>query len=309
MESEPTISIRNGTFDRMNDVKDVIDTQGAAMDAATELREVIKLIGNSSSGLTSRFFDLARSTQSQTACLREVLDIAGAAESSAQSADFSSVIGHLGGTLSEFVQEVLHLSKQAVTMVRSIDQIIEDLSRLRHSVDGIDRITAKTNLLALNARIEAERAGESGRSFGVVAGEVRDLSRATSDLAAGIKREIAAITDALKNGHAALAEVASMDMTRKVEAKDEVEQTLVLLRERDQRLSGAAHASMENAQAIEAAVSAIVTDMQFEDRTHQRIERVALALDGLAKTGTLTLPLSSVAAATSRGDDEDVTLF
>jgi methyl-accepting chemotaxis protein len=293
----------------MDDAKDDANIREAAKDAATELRAVAELIGNSSAGLTAQFFDLARTTQSQTACLREVLDIAGAAASSAESADFSSVIGHLGVTLSEFVQEVLHLSKQAVSMVRSIDQVIEDLSRLRHSVDGIDRITAKTNLLALNARIEAERAGDAGRSFGVVAGEVRDLSRATSDLAAGIKQEIAAITDALKNGHAALAEVASMDMTRQVEAKDEVEQTLVLLKERNRRLTGAAHASMENAQAIEAAVSGIVTDLQFEDRTHQRIERVAAALDDMAKTGTLTLAASTRNVAISAKDDDDVTLF
>ncbi|MBR9971271.1 methyl-accepting chemotaxis protein [Magnetospirillum sulfuroxidans] len=293
----------------MDDVTCDESIREAAKDAATELREVAELIGNSSAGLTAQFFDLARTTQSQTACLREVLDIAGAAASSPESGDFSAVIGHLGGTLSEFVQEVLHLSKQAVRMVRSIDLVIEDLSRLRHSVDGIDRITAKTNLLALNARIEAERAGDAGRSFGVVAGEVRDLSRATSDLAAGIKQEIAAITDALKNGHAALAEVASMDMTRQVEAKDEVEQTLVLLKERNRRLTGAAHASMENAEAIEAAVSGIVTDMQFEDRTHQRIERVAAALDDLAKTGTLTLSTATRNVTISAQDEDDVTLF
>lgn len=282
----------------------------AAAEAADELRQLAQLIGNSSSDLTTRFFDLARSTQGQTACVREVLDVAGIVDSQAGGTEFSSVISHLGGTLGEFVREVLHMSKQAVSMVRAIDVVLEDLSRLRHSVDGIDRITAKTNLLALNARIEAERAGEAGRSFGIVAGEVRDLSRATSELAAGIKQEIQTISEALKSGHSTLAEVASMDMTRQIEAKEEVEQTLVMLKDRDQRLTAAAQVSMENAQSIEKAVSAIVTDMQFEDRTHQRIDRVAMALDEFARTGRLVLAPSSLAvSAKSRGADEDVTMF
>lgn len=281
----------------------------AAAVAADELRQLAQLIGSSSADLTARFFDLARSTQGQTACVREVLDIAGIVDSQAGGTEFSAVIGHLGGTLGEFVREVLHMSKQAVSMVRSIDVVLEDLSRLRHSVEGIDRITAKTNLLALNARIEAERAGEAGRSFGVVAGEVRDLSRATSELASGIKQEIHAISEALKNGHATLAEVASMDMTRQIEAKDEVEQTLLMLKERDQRLTAAAQASMENAEAIEQAVSAIVTDMQFEDRTHQRIDRVAMALDAFHQGGTLALPTSTLAKTPKAGADDDVTMF
>ncbi|KAF0225885.1 MAG: Chemotaxis sensory [Rhodospirillaceae bacterium] len=281
----------------------------AAAVAADELRQLAQLIGSSSADLTARFFDLARSTQGQTACVREVLDIAGIVHAQAGGTDFSAVINHLGGTLGEFVREVLHLSKQAVCMVRAIDVILEDLSRLQHSVEGIDRITAKTNLLALNARIEAERAGEAGRSFGVVAGEVRDLSRATSDLAAGIKQEIHAISEALKNGHATLAEVASMDMTQQIDAKEEVEQTLVLLKERDQRLTAAAHASMENAKAIEQAVSAIVTHMQFEDRTHQRIDRVAQALDAFHLGGALALSPSTLAGAVKAEADADVTMF
>ncbi|MCA1907223.1 MAG: methyl-accepting chemotaxis protein [Magnetospirillum sp.] len=283
-----------------------------AAEAAAELRDVADLIGRSSGDLTARFFDLARLTQSQTACVRDILEASGVRASGGQDGDdFAAVIGHLGGTLGEFVREVLHMSKQAVSMVRAIDRVIEDLSRLSHSVEGIDRITAKTNLLALNARIEAERAGEAGRSFGVVAGEVRDLSRATSELASGIKHEIAAISEALKTGHATLAEVASMDMTRQIEAKEEVERTLVMLKERDDFLTAAVHTSMDNAQAIEAAVGKVVTDLQFEDRTHQRLERIAAALDVLAAEGVLRLAPTHLgdAATTKAGDPDDVTLF
>lgn len=284
------------------------ETRQSAAAAAAELRQLADQVGRTSADLTARFFDLARSTQSQTACVREILDASGAAAGGEDGEEFAAVIGHLGGTLGEFVREVLQMSKQAVSMVRAIDRVLEDLSRLSRSVEGIDRITAKTNLLALNARIEAERAGDAGRSFGVVAGEVRELSRATLDLATGIKQEISSIAEALRAGHATLAEVASMDMTRQIEAKEEVERTLTLLRERDVRLGAAVRVSMENAQSIEAAVAAVVTDLQFEDRAHQRLDRIAAALDVLAAEGVLRLSGSTLSVETSPGDD-DVTLF
>jgi len=287
------------------------DSRRAAREASVELRDVAALVGRTSGDLTAQFFDLARLTQNQTACVRDILDVSGAKLGAEGGDDFAVVIGHLGGTLGEFVREVLSMSKQAVSMVRAIDRVIEDLSRLSHSVEGIDRITAKTNLLALNARIEAERAGEAGRSFGVVAGEVRELSRATSDLASGIKHEISSISEALKSGYATLAEVASMDMTRQIEAKDEVERTLALLKERDDFLTRSVHNSMDIAQAIESAVGKVVTDLQFEDRTHQRLERIAAALDVLASEGVLRLAPSTLAepVAAKGGQDDDVTLF
>jgi len=297
-------------FEPVSQDEPVADNRRVAAEVSTELRDVADLIGRTSGDLTARFFDLARLTQSQTACVRDILTVSGVSREGQDGEDFAAVIGHLGGTLGEFVREVLTMSKQAVSMVRAIDRVIEDLSRLSHSVEGIDRITAKTNLLALNARIEAERAGEAGRSFGVVAGEVRELSRATSDLAAGIKHEIVAISEALKAGHTTLAEVASMDMTRQIEAKEEVERTLAMLKERDALLTASVQTSMENAQAIEAAVGSVVTDLQFEDRTHQRLERIAAALDVLAAEGVLRLAPSTLGGAVAaKGDDEDVTLF
>lgn len=305
------ISTLNGTCKPVPDTDTDAQSRRAATEASVELRDVAALVGRTSGDLTAQFFDLARLTQSQTACVRDILDVSGAKVGEAGGDDFSVVIAHLGGTLGEFVREVLNMSKQAVTMVRAIDRVIEDLSRLSHSVEGIDRITAKTNLLALNARIEAERAGEAGRSFGVVAGEVRELSRATSDLASGIKHEISSISEALKAGYATLAEVASMDMTRQIEAKEEVERTLTMLKERDESLTRSVQNSMDIAHAIESAVGKVVTDLQFEDRTHQRLERIAAALDVLAAEGVLRLAPSTLAEPVDAkgAQDGDITLF
>ncbi len=274
---------------------------------AHEVRAVGDEVSGVTKNLSAQFFELARAASEQTGRVEQVLELTGNVRLEDRQDQFATVIQGLGITLTDFVQQVVQMSKQAVTMVRTIDTILDDVSRLTGQIDNIDRIAERTTVLALNARIEAERAGDAGLGFRVVAGEVRHLSRSTADLAHTIKTEIATIAEALKNGHATLASVASLDMTREIEAKEAVDHTLALLLERDQQINTLAHNSLSTARDIEAAVSGIVTAMQFEDRTHQRLEHVAQALtarDGAAAPAPAPAPAVAAAAAT-----DDVTLF
>jgi methyl-accepting chemotaxis protein len=83
----------------------------------------------------------------------------------------------------------------------------EAMSRVQNVSTSIERIASKTNMLALNATIEAARAGEAGRSFAVVAAEVKKLAHdtraATSEIGATIAsltREAEAVTSEIENG-------------------------------------------------------------------------------------------------------------
>ena len=83
----------------------------------------------------------------------------------------------------------------------------EAMSRVQNVSSSIESIASKTNMLALNATIEAARAGEAGRSFAVVAAEVKKLAHdtraATSEIAATIAsltREAAAVTSEIETG-------------------------------------------------------------------------------------------------------------
>lgn len=86
-----------------------------------------------------------------------------------------------------------------------IHQLAQDTQNVNQILDVITSIAEQTNLLALNAAIEAARAGEQGRGFAVVADEVRELASRTSKSTTEIRELLNALTDA------ASASVASME--------------------------------------------------------------------------------------------------
>jgi methyl-accepting chemotaxis protein len=147
----------------------------------------------------------------------DMAEIAGAIEAiSSHSVDMVSSFDELIGTLDEvessagviseraagsrqvssrMAQELAHSRRDADVALRSIDQLIGDVNSfganmaevngamgsVREAIAMIDTIARQTRLLSLNATIEAARAGEAGRGFTVVANEVKQLSKATSD--------------------------------------------------------------------------------------------------------------------------------
>jgi methyl-accepting chemotaxis protein len=143
----------------------------------------------------------------------------------------------------------------------------------------LNAINATTNMLALNARIEAERAGVGGAAFRVVANEVRELSKATQALSADMRQELQSITEGIASGHTTLKRVATVDMSENVLAKDKLDVLMVALRRRGETLGDIVADAVQAAESISTDVDGMVTGIQFQDRTKQRLEHVIDTLE------------------------------
>jgi methyl-accepting chemotaxis protein len=118
---------------------------------------------------------------------------AGANAAAAASDEFAMSIGEISrqaASSAELAREASGTASEADATISALSSAAEEIGQI---VDMIQSIARRTNLLALNASIEAARGGEAGRGFAVVASEVKELAAQTSQATEKVAGKIAAI--------------------------------------------------------------------------------------------------------------------
>ncbi|PHN52272.1 methyl-accepting chemotaxis protein [Pseudomonas amygdali] len=141
---------------------------------------------------------------------------------------------------------IQELSVQAEETSRIIDELKGESNSISSVLDVIRGVADQTNLLALNAAIEAARAGEQGRGFAVVADEVRNLAKKTQDSTVSIQKMIANLQSGSERAAASMQETlgkaqeGASNVVRAGELLEEIAEGIATISDRNIQVASAA---------------------------------------------------------------------
>ncbi|MFL5258049.1 MAG: methyl-accepting chemotaxis protein [Rhodopila sp.] len=241
---------------------------------AAEVAHTSAFVETEADALSQRFQTLATGAQEQTDRVATLTSLAVGIDVDGKVVTVDEISRLLEDTLDDVVAKILLLSKDSMSMVGALDALNGNVRRVETCLGQIDEINRVTQMVAINARIEAERSGAAGATFRVVADEMNQLSKSIRSIAVSMRNELTAISGGIEHGHATLRHVATADMSANIMVKERLDMLLPALVRRNADIRSVVADAAGGADTMSADVSGIITGIQFQDRTKQRLEHV-----------------------------------
>ncbi|MCX6169887.1 MAG: methyl-accepting chemotaxis protein [Ignavibacteriales bacterium] len=274
--------------------------------ALSEVTEAVQAAASASSQISSSSEEMAAGAQEQSSQTTEVagameemtktiMDTTRNSSNAAEAAKNSGEVAKEGGRV---VEETIKGMNRVSLVVKKSAELVQTLGKSSNEIGEIiqviDDIADQTNLLALNAAIEAARAGEQGRGFAVVADEVRKLAerttKATKEIAIMIKqiqKDTAEAVISMKEGTKEvekgkqLADLAGQSLKEIISGSDEVVDIVTQVAAASEEQSATAEEISKNIEAISNVTQESASGVQQIARAAEDLNRLTLDLQEL----------------------------
>lgn len=265
------------------------EVNGITTQLAAAAEELSVVSHQTSTGVNNQRIEteqVATAMNEMSATVQEVAQNAEEAAAAAQKADRQAQSGNQA--LQVALSDINQLSQGVHKSAEAIQRLNQDSGSIGTVLTVINSIAEQTNLLALNAAIEAARAGEAGRGFAVVADEVRNLAHRTQQSIAQIEQLIANLQQGSKNAVDMMdssRSLASLTLEHALLAGEELEAITRTVSEIQAMNMQIATAAEEQSAVAEEINISVVNVNNIADQSAAAVEEASASSAELARLG------------------------
>ena len=275
----------------------IFEVTGAAHEVAGAATEISATSEQMTLGMQSQTQQTSESSAAIDAMNTSLGSVAERSSEAAWSAANAGTEAEQGGEIvTQTVEEMRGIAEQVRTSVRAVDGLGGKSEQIGEIISVINDIADQTNLLALNAAIEAARAGEHGRGFAVVADEVRKLAERTTNATEQVSTSIREIQDDTKSAIAIIeqgSERVEIGVQRATEAGGSLERIVEASRSLRTMVEDIAHAIDDQKVGAQQVAEANKTIVEVTNDSSTAVAEANTAASNLSQQAERLLSMTT----------------